>query len=334
MHAVLVALACLSTPRTVIGQPAACGSNGRPWVQILEAAPPGSAVPDFAPLLRVELASRAIDLCASTEAPGSGAIATVLVAPRPGAVTLTVEVRDALTQKQVRRDVALSAIPVDVRPLTIALAADELLRASWAELALRTSPPAAQPVPPQVLEAVHEALPARTPVGLPVELGAGFVWEQYTRGLTMYGADARLGVWLTPRLELAAHVGLRSAPATTTADGSVQPSAWSISTLGVFSFLRGDTGWGLDGALRLALERVNFAPTPRGAATGSQRDGYAVLAGLGPQGWIAIVPALRLGAEVLATLPLRGLEAADGGAAFVGIGGIGWTGQVGLWSTL
>jgi hypothetical protein len=330
-----VTLACLSAPRTALAQPdPVCGSSGRPWVQILETAPPGSLVPDFAPLLRVELASRGIDLCASTEAPGAGPIATVLVAPRPGAVTLTVEVRDALTQKQVRRDVALSAIPVDVRPLTIALAADELLRASWAELALRTSPPAAQPVPPQVIEAVHEALPVRPPLGVPVELGVGFVWEQYARGLTLYGADARLGVWFAPRLELAAQIGLRSAPVTTTTDGSVQPSAWSISTLGLFSFVRGDARWGFDGALRLALERVTFAPTPRGGASGSQREGYAVLAGLGPQGWIAVVPALRLGAAVLATLPLRGLEAADGGTAFVGIAGMGWTAQLGVWSTL
>jgi hypothetical protein len=303
-------------------------------VRLLEAAPAGSPVPDFAPLLRVELASRGIDLCASAEAPDAGPIATVLVAPRPGPVTLTVEVRDALTRKEVRRDLALSTIPVDVRPLTIALAADELLRASWAELALRTSPPAAQPVPRQVIEAVHEELPASSTAGVPVEVGVGFVWEQYARGLAMYGADARLGVWLAPRLELSAQIGLRSAPVTTAPDGTVQPSALSMSALGLFALLRGDSRWGLDGVLRLALERVSFVPTPRGSASGSTRDGYAVLAGLGPQGWIAIVPALRIGASVLATLPLRGLEAADGGAAFVGIEGLGCTAQLGIWSTL
>jgi hypothetical protein len=311
-----------------------CGQDTRPWVQIVGEAPSLSSAPGFVPLLRAELASRGIDLCTTEAASGAAPIATVLVTPRPDGVTLTVEVRDALTEKQVRRDVALSSVPADGRPLTVALAADELLRASWAELALRSAPPSSRPVPPQVVEAVHDALPAAPRARPSVQLGVGFVWEQYARGMTLYGADARLGGWLTRRLELAMQLGLRTAPTTATADGTVQPTAWSASAVALFTFTPPESQWGLDAVASFGVERLTFVPTPLGAATGSQQSGYALLASLGPQGWFAIVPALRIGAEVLAIAPLRGVEAADAGTPFVGANGLGWTMQLGLWSAL
>ena len=117
-----------------------CGESPRPWVQIVTEDVPGSHVA-FVSLLRAELASRGLDLCASSTDVGAPPVATIRVSARPDAVALTVEVRDALTEKQVNRDVALAGIPPDGQPLTLALAADELLRASWAELTLRTAPP-------------------------------------------------------------------------------------------------------------------------------------------------------------------------------------------------
>ncbi len=58
---------------------------------------------------------------------------------------MVLEVDDALTNKSVRREVDLGDVPASGRPRALALAAAELLRASWAELAL--PPPARRPRP-------------------------------------------------------------------------------------------------------------------------------------------------------------------------------------------
>jgi hypothetical protein len=288
----------------------------------------------FVGLLGAELASRGLELCTSRVEAASPPLATVRVTSRPDAVALTVEVHDAVTAKQVSRDVALAGVPGDSQPLTVALAADELLRASWAELELHTAPPPAMPVPPEVTHIVHEAL--ATPAAPParVQLGVGFVWEQYAHGVTLYGADARLGAWWTRRFETALQFGLRTGPTATATDGTVQPSAWSLALAGIYTFTPRGSRWGLDGVASLGVERLTIVPTPLGAATGSEQSAYAVLGSLGPQGWFAVLPALRVGAEVLGTVPLRGVDATDASTRFVGLNGLGWAAELGVWSAL
>ena len=80
-------------------------------------------------LLRVELAARNIGLCVGP-APRKS-VATIDLAPHEADVTLTIHVTDRLTQKDVTRDVPVGAYPPDARPLLVAAAMDELLRASW-----------------------------------------------------------------------------------------------------------------------------------------------------------------------------------------------------------
>jgi hypothetical protein len=328
-------LAVVAAGADAAAAPAAgCGAAGRPWVQVIgqDGVPP--SVTAFVGLLGAELASRGLDLCIVRSEAASPPLATVRVSSGPDAVTLTVEVHDAVTSKQVSRDVALAGVPRDSQPLTVALAADELLRASWAELELRTAPPAKVPVPPEVTQTVHEALSPAAPAPVRVQLGVGFVWEQYANGVTLYGADARLGAWWTRRFETALQFGLRTGPTATATDGTVQPSAWSLGLAGIYTFTPVESRWGLDGVASLAVERLTLVPTPQAAATGSAQSGYAVLGSLGPQGWFAILPALRVGAVLLGTVPLRGVDATDGGNRFAGLSGIGWTAQLGVWSAL
>jgi len=313
---------------------AECGATGRPWVQVLGLDDVPANLTSFIGLLGAELASRGLDLCPSRSEAATPPLATVRVSSRPDAVALTVEVHDAVTAKQVSRDVALTGVPRDSQPLTVALAADELLRASWAELELHTAPPPAVPVPPEVTQTVHQALAPPIAPAARVQLGVGFVWEQYAHGLTLYGADARLGAWWTRRFETAVQFGLRTGPTATATDGAVQPSAWSLGLAGIYTFTPIESRWGLDGVAVLDVERLTFIPTPAGGATGSEQSGFAALASLGPQAWFAVMPALRIGAQGLATVPLRGVDATDAQARFVGLGGIGWLAQLGVWSAL
>ena len=62
-------------------------------------------------------------------------------------VAVSVEVRDAVTEKRVSRDVDLTRVPADGRAFAIALAVDELVWASWAEIALAKSQRPAKPPP-------------------------------------------------------------------------------------------------------------------------------------------------------------------------------------------
>ncbi len=333
--AVVVALA-LPERRASGDQAAACGQRGRPWVAVHTPDDLPRGLGSFVGLLRAELASRGIDLCTSVDAALEPPLATIEVSSAPDTVALGVEVRDAVTAKHVSRDVALGGVPADSRPLTIALAADELLRASWAELALRTAAPPALPVPLEVAKTVRETIEPTIAPAAPqrILLGVDGILQHFGSGTTMYGADARLGAWLAPRVEAGMRFGLLSGGAVSATDGSAQPSAWIAGAAAIVTVTPPEYRWGIDARGRFDVEHVSFVGMPRGTATASSQSDYALLAGLGPQAWFRILPTLRVGAEVLAIAALRGVEAADAHVNFAGVSGVGLSTQLGLWSTL
>ncbi len=190
-------------------------------------------------------------------------------------------------------------------------------------------------MPEPVALTVRESVPPPVqPVVRTVQLGVGLVWEQYTNGLALYGADARLGAWIVPRVELALQLGLRNGPSASATNGTVQPSAWSVGASGLVTLTPLESRWGLDAVATLAVQRLTLTPSPSAGAAGSQQSDFAFLAGLGAQGSFRILPTLSLGAEVLALAPLRGVDADDGGSRFVGLSGPGWTAQLGVFSSL
>jgi hypothetical protein len=86
---------------------------------------------DFA----TELAHRGISLCDAESSAGREPAAVVGVQANDAAVTISLD--DRVTHKRVARDLSLQGIPANGRALAVAIAIDELLRASWAELTLR-----------------------------------------------------------------------------------------------------------------------------------------------------------------------------------------------------
>jgi hypothetical protein len=298
------------------------------------------SVTGFVDLLRAELSSRGIDLCAET-AGGTESeppIATIDVSSSPDEVTLGVEVRDAVTAKHVSRDVSLAGLPADSRPLTVALAADELLRASWAELALHSAPPPARPVPTEVTQTVRESVvttpvPAASPPR--VLLGVDGAFEHFASGTSLYGADARFAAWIVPRLAATLRAGLRSGGVLDAADGEVRPEAWLVGLGAQVSLTPPEqSAWGVDAVARLDVEHVAFTPTPRASSVGSPASDFAVVGGLGAQAWLRILPTLRVGAQAVALLPLRPVEATDAHVAIAGVSGAGIGALLGVWSTL
>ena len=86
---------------------------------------------DFA----TELAHRGLGVCTSAASSSGEPAAVVELEARDSLVIISLD--DRVTHKRVARDLSLQAIPANGRALAIAIAIDELLRASWAELTLR-----------------------------------------------------------------------------------------------------------------------------------------------------------------------------------------------------
>jgi hypothetical protein len=84
--------------------------------------------------LAAELAHRGIDVCAPGATARDPAALAKLTA---NDATVIIELDDRVTHKRVGRDLPLARVPPNGRALAIAIAIDELLRASWAELTLR-----------------------------------------------------------------------------------------------------------------------------------------------------------------------------------------------------
>jgi hypothetical protein len=84
--------------------------------------------------LAAELGPRGYGVCTRRVAEGELAAEIWLSMAEPTLVSIQID--DLVTGKRVWRDVPLTRIPVGGKALAIAIAADELLRASWAELDL------------------------------------------------------------------------------------------------------------------------------------------------------------------------------------------------------
>ncbi len=85
--------------------------------------------------LEVELGRRGMSVCTGT-GPDNAPLALVSLREQRG--VLSIDLDDRTTQKRVARDMRLSHIPETGRALAVAIAVDELLRASWAELTMGT----------------------------------------------------------------------------------------------------------------------------------------------------------------------------------------------------
>src|SRR5262249_48476924 len=101
--------------------------------------------------LRINLAESGIELCRETDS--SNQLSTLRIGAG-GADRITLTVEDRVTSKRIERVVRLSRTSEETRPIEIALAADELLRASWAEIVLRDAPRGEVEAPPEVVHAV------------------------------------------------------------------------------------------------------------------------------------------------------------------------------------
>ncbi len=238
-----------------------------------------------------------------------------------GDTAATIRIEDAVTSKTVEREVDVADLPADGRALPIAIAADELLRASWAEVSLRPEVEnPKQPVPPVVRASVA---PPKAPAAFTraTELGVRATVNVYGGGQTHLGGALYLrrdlAAWLTGE----AFGYAREATPVTATDGSIRAHAFGgglsfdlhLLHVGVARFgvkAGAEVGYLLfDGAAR--------------AGAGASSFGSVVSSGhLGLIGAFDVGP-LRISAAILGLAPFRAASALDGAETATSVGGPG-----------
>lgn len=329
----LLFVAGFAFARTVRAEPS-CGGE-RPWVDVQLRADGWTAAQRQRVRLNLEhtFAAQGIDACFEAKRPAeakSSALATLNIHIGPESrASVEIEVRDSVTHKRVARDVDLRPIPEDGRELAVAIEADELLRASWAELALDTERARLAKPKPQVVESVRQVL-APSRVRSSSTLGARVAGEHYPgAATTLLGADALGSVALTPRTALELAVGMRTSPAFTAPHGTVRALALGASARLLFRIAGSDSA-SLDGAAGCSGSWLQFRAEPTAPAAGSPYTDLLVVARAGVVGRLALGRVLELSAGLGVGEAVRGVQATDAGQVIAGATGFELGATLGL----
>ena len=265
--------------------------------------------------LQHTLAGQGIAACSADAHPAAAALATLSVDLSPedtAKATVDIEVRDAVTRKRVRRDVDLSRVPDDGRPAAIAIEADELLRASWAEIALDTARAreAQAAARPQVVGSVQQVLaPARAEGG---GLGARAAVEHYFGGVTLIGADGVGRLRLSPRIELEIAGALRIGPSVAAPHGQVSALGGGGS-LALLVRVAGGRRAALAAGAGVSAGWLEFRAEPSPGAEGMAYGNLLAVARLRLVGRLALGRSVHGMAGLDGGVALRGVEATDAG---------------------
>jgi len=261
--------------------------------------------------LRAGLAPSNIEICETNASNGSEPLASVALEQiEPGAARYSLDVTDSVTQKRVGRDLSLDKLPADGRAFALAVAAEELLRATWAELALRGADRPQTAAPPEVRAIVDRsgqppAAPRRT-----AGFGARLAFEHFLGGQTHSGVDL-FGV--VPLAGVAAGlvaIGARRALSEQAPNGSIGASALSAE-LGLSLAFVQRGGLDLSAFVSERLLRVSFEPEAEPGAAASAAHGLALTSRVGLGLAFGRLGLVRSYSALGAGLPLKSFSAAD-----------------------
>jgi hypothetical protein len=288
----------------------------RPWVAVVgqvRAALAEAVRSD----LRAGLAPSSIDVCAESPAATTEPLARVTIkqTDEVGA-RFSLDVTDSVTQKRVGRDLSLEKLPADGRPLALAVAAEELLRASWAELALRGVHSPQTAAPPEVRAVVEKSERRPEPRRFPA-LGARLSFEHFLGGQTHYGADLFGAVPLGGVAGAFIAAGARRALSEQAPHGSIAASALSAEVGLSLTFFQ-QHAFELGAFVSGRLLRLSFEPSAPAGVVASQQTGLAVTSRAGLSLSFGRPGLLRSYSALGAGLPLRSFSAADSGGTITG----------------
>lgn len=272
------------------------------------------------------------EMVACTEAEAAGRSTVAHIELRTGAlprVAVVIEIDDRVTQKRLARDLDLAAFPEDGRALALAVASDELLRASWIELAMADAPPPARPPPPAVTRTVEReverASPRETVIGV-----VGAV-EAYGGGEAQLGGDLFLAHGLGAHARLSLSVGARRGLARDGQHGTVTSSALGGAVEIAWLPIAGEARPGL--ALGLRAAQVFFEAEAAAGGAARNDGGVLVMPALAATFDWQPIAGFVVHAAVGGGVPLLGVAATDEGERITAASGPTLLGRVGIgWS--
>jgi hypothetical protein len=303
------------SPRVARAQSSEC-SGDKPWVAV-SGRVPASFAEAVRSELRAGLAPSSIDVC-ETFAGGAEPLARVTLRQVDAfGARYSLDVTDSVTKKRLGRDLLLDKLPADGRALALAVAAEELLRASWAELALRGVHSAQTAAPPEVRAVVEKGTPPPAPPRRYTALGARLGFEHFLGGQTHYGADLFGAVPLGPVAGALFAVGARRALSAQAPHGSIAATALSAEAGVSLTFYR-QSGLDLGAFVSARLLRLSFEPEASPSVVAEPESGLAVTSRVGLLFAFGSPGLIRSYSALGAGLPLKSLSASDSGAAVTG----------------
>jgi hypothetical protein len=226
-------------------------------------------------------------------------------------------VTDSVTRKRVGRDLGLDELPADGRPLALAVAAEELLRASWAELALRGVHSPQTAPPPEVRAVVEKAAPKPARAERHTALGARLGFEHFLGGQTHYGADLFGVAPFGPVAGGFVALGARRALSVDAPHGSIAASAFAAELGLSLTFVR-QGGLDLSALVSGRAMRLAFEPEAQPDASARTERGWAATTRAGFGLAFGSPGLLRFYSGLGAGLPLKSFSASDSGSVITG----------------
>jgi hypothetical protein len=311
-------------PFTVLADARRSNAPERPVVELItEVLPPDQAIAALLEKFVVaELAARDIDVVRGEAGarPVLGRIRLRVDHLASGRVIALIQIGDNVTDKRVERTMDLTSMPPDARPLAVATSADELLRASWAELRMTDAPGPAMTPPPMVLAAAASSLRPTEPERR-WEFGALASGSFFTKRSGLGGA-ALVEREVFPRWYGLARVGAESGLSRDAPHGRVRADT-RMASVGV-----GFAPMKRTGAIGLRLEcdarfvQASYVASALEGALAHDQQDWALLSSLGARltwdrGFV------RLHAGVAGLVAWRPSAATDTGQTIASIGRFG-----------
>jgi hypothetical protein len=300
-----------------------CGQSKRPWVEL--SFEESGWDPKLQQSIRADLAaglrSRGLLICGPDQRGPEAPLASVqLSAASVTRVSVEIEVHDALTNKYVLREVDTRSLPGDARGLALATAAEELLRASWAELAIEDAPPPVREPPPEVREAVRPARIARRDGGH--VLGVRAAGEHHSGGQTLIGPEAWFDAWFSERFATEFSIGYRRGLTESTKHGSIESEAAVFGLDALFSLASRSSPLQLMTRVGVSLASVEFAGRARADNEGHDRRGVNFSARAALVLRVALGDSAELRLDGGPGINIHALTAVDDGADVTGAQGV------------
>jgi hypothetical protein len=283
--------------------------------------------------LRAGLRLRGIDVCDADSPAQTKPVALLeLRISAAERVRVSIDVRDAITNKRVLREVDLHSVAPDARALLLAQAADELLRASWVELAVADAPAPALAPPLAVQHIVEEQV--RAPAALRPVIGARAAFEHYTGGQNLFGGDAFLDVWLTRRLGASFGLGLRGGLVVHAMDGSVDTRALLLAGDVFATLWPAEMRYNLAVSFGLQISDMVVSGRPAESERAQQLSALAVMMRVGLSGYWQVTDSLRLSLSLAPGVSLRSVAARDAGEVVTSSSGLALQALLGVGGAL